>query len=111
MLGEAAAELGEEGVARLVPEGVVDLVHAVDVEHEDGDDLAGHGDRDRFGKRFKGAAAARQAGERVVEGVVAELVDEPLVLDGDADVRGDGLEELEVAGHEVGQLTAYAVGH
>ena len=102
--GQAVGELGEELVAGAVAPRVVDRLEAVEVEVEDSRrpcralELVLH--------RLEQVAPVGKAGERVVIGLVAELllelrhfrerVLEPTVLQQDARMAGEGHEQLDV---------------
>ena len=66
---QAPADLHEQRVARGVPEGVVDELEAVDVEEADRGAGAA---RERLAQTVEQEAAVRQAGQRVVDGLVLE---------------------------------------
>ena len=85
----AKAEGGslEEAIAGVVAEGVVDVLEAVEVEHEDGDAaLVAGGESDGLGDAVLEEGAIGEAGEAVVEG---EVVDAGFGLLAVGDVAGD----------------------
>jgi hypothetical protein len=91
----------------LVAERVVDVLEPVEVHETD----RAHGDLAPLQPLERGEDLAlelhpvRQSGEAVVQGVVAELVDEPAVLERDARVVGDRLQQAYVGGVEAADVT------
>ena len=72
---EPLSHLGEQVVAALVAERVVDELEAVDVEHEHGDRAAvASGERERVVDAVDEQRAVRQAGQRVVHRAVLGLL-------------------------------------
>ena len=74
---KALAQFGEEQVAHVVPERIVDVLEAVQVEHEQGDRERGaspRGPLDGLLEPVVEQNAIRQPGQRVVEGLVGELI-------------------------------------
>src|SRR5690606_13575894 len=75
---EAAARLDEQLVARLVADGVVDLLEAVEVDEEDGGaGVARAAAAERLADPGGEQGPVGQVGERVVLGVVLQLGLEP----------------------------------
>jgi len=101
---EAPRELGEELVARAVSPGVVDRLETVEVEIEDC--RRTRATRELLLHCFEQVEAVRQARERVVVRLVPELLLElrhlcermlePAVLEQDARMAGERLEQLDV---------------
>ena len=72
---EALGELGQQLVAALVAEAVVDDLEAVEVEHEHGDGAAvAGGERERVVDAVDEQRAVRQPGQRVVQRAVLGLL-------------------------------------
>ena len=72
---QAPGELGEQLVAALVAERVVDDLEAIDVEHEHGDGAAvARGERERVVDAVDEQDAVRQPGQRVVQRTVLDLL-------------------------------------
>ena len=102
--GEPVRELREQLVAGAVTPGVVDRLEAVEVEIEDGRRAVPQ--RELVLDRLEQVEAVRQAGERVVVRLVAQLLLElrhlgermlePAVLEQDARMAGEGAEQLDV---------------
>ena len=96
--GQPRPDLGQEQVALLVPEGLVDLLEVVEVEDHDGRAL-GPAVGDVVQGRGQAAPqvlAVRQPGERVVQGLVAQLTHELAVAQRDAGLVRDGLQQEDV---------------
>ena len=78
-VGDARRHLGEQGVADLVADGVVDLLEAIDVHEQDGAVVAGAADAvQRFGGGAQQEQPVGQARERVVVRLPGELALEVL---------------------------------
>ena len=95
---EAGRDRLEELVAGPVAERVVDRLEVVDVDEEDADRVAasrGAADCEREAVEEEGAVG--HAGERVVEGLVRDVVERPGVVEGEARVLGEGEKRLLVA--------------
>jgi hypothetical protein len=110
--GQPGADLDQQQVAVLVPEGVVDRLELVEVEdhhrragHRAGGDVVEH----RTEPALQ-AGAVGQPGERVVQRLVPQLVDQLAVAQRDAGVVGDGLEQQDVVLFERAHV-AEPVGH
>ena len=95
-----------------MPERVVDVLEAVQVEHHDGGaGLPPFGHRlGRLGQGPLELHPVGQPGQGVVHRVVPELVDQAPVLQRDPGVVGDGLQQQHVVGVERAHL-AHAVRH
>ncbi len=107
--GQASTDSLQELVAHRVAEARVDLLEAVEVDHEHGELLP------ERASPLHGLVHAvfeeqlvRQAREAVVGGLVADLADEVGVLEGRRADGADRLEELDVGGVEAGHALAPA---
>ena len=106
-----AADCLKELVARPVPERVVDRLEVVDVEEEDADRVpASRGAADCEREAVEEEGAVGHAGERVVEGLVRDVVERPGVVEGKARVLGEGEKRLLVA-RGVGAVWIVGCGH
>ena len=103
-------DLLQQQVALLVAEGVVDVLEPVQVED---------GHRQRLRRRLAQPAgqvahqhgAVRQVGERVVQRVEAQLVDQPSVAQRGRGVVGDHLQQLDVVRREAAHVALSVVDH
>ena len=92
---DAVGHLGQQRVADLVADRVVDVLQPVDVHEQDGDVLAGAADAvECVGRRAQQQQAVGQPGERVVVGLAGELA---LQVLGGGDVAGDATPVLDDA--------------
>ena len=96
---EPPGDRGEEQVALQVAEAVVDVLEAVDVEEEDREHgaLAAPGAGDGEREAVHEQRSIRQPGQRVVEGLLGELLLEALAV-GDVGLRAGQADGLAVAG-------------
>ena len=102
---EAACHVAQQPVARVVAERVVDDLEVVEVQEHD-DRHLGAGRADPLADRFEEQRPVRQPGQRVVVGLVAELLLEArqlgqrllevAVLEGNRRLVGEGLQQAEV---------------
>ena len=104
---QTVGDLLQQEIAGRVAERVVDLLEAVEVDQHHRDLRVGRAlPREHVGESLLEQDAVREPGEIVVQGFVAQAVDEPRVVQRDAGVRGDRLEEpavLFVEGADVTQ--------
>jgi hypothetical protein len=96
-LPQPGGELDENLVAGGVAERLVDVADTVDIEHQDGDHVSGGGDLDGVLQRAEHATAVRQAGQRVVVRIETKAIDQPGVLHRHRRLRGNRLEQFDVA--------------
>ena len=98
---QARADRPQQLVAGVVAERVVEHLQVVDVEEEQGEAAAlGVGARDRLAEALHQQRAVREAGERVVQRVVADALLRALALDGAVEHVRDRGQEVEVLGAE-----------
>ena len=79
-----------------MPERVVDLAEAVEVEEDEPGRRAAAPRPSASGEPPVEAGPVREAGERVVEGEVLEVGEVPRVRDGERDRAGDAVERLDL---------------
>ena len=93
--GEALRDLGQHLVAGRVTEAVVDRLEVVEVEEDDGDALVlASRTRDRVPHPLREERAVGEAGHRIVEGLMGELLLERLPLADVAAVEDDAAHVL-----------------
>ena len=103
--GEPGGHRLEELVAGGVAEGVVDPLEAVEVDEKQCDvEMAPAPPRHGLGHPVNDQSTVRQAGQVIVQGLVADLVDEPGVADGDGRLGGEATQALGDAGVVVESL-------
>lgn len=104
-LGDATTELDEQFVARIVTEGVVDLLELIDVEQHHPDQLiVATPTEARPGLEVE-HHPVRQRGQPIVKQVIAQLVDEVFVLQCDRHVVGEHLDQTTIGlGERVTEL-------
>ncbi len=101
---DAVCHLGEQCVADLVADGVVDVLQPVDVHEQDGDVAARAADAvERVGRGAQQQQAVGQPGERVVVGLAGELA---LQVLGGGDVASDATPVLD---HAVGGAVQHQI--
>ncbi len=98
---DALADDGEQRVARLVAEGVVDEVEVIDVEEQDGDrGVAPQVPRERVSEAVEQEGAVREAGERVVQRFALQEILRPPELRDVLDLRDEtGVRRRPVHGY------------
>ena len=94
--GETGGHCPQELVARLVPQGVVDVLEVVEVHEQGGHRsvLTPSACQHLLGS-VEDECTVRQSGERVVEGLMPDLVEQPGIAEGDAHLAGEAVEPLE----------------
>ncbi len=107
---QASGDLGEQGVPGLVPERVVDLLEAVQVEQEQG--LGGVAVREAGLGRVQHRAPVRQAGQVVERGLPADLAGHRHGARGDQhhEHRGEGRDREAVRRAVRGQVPDHQGG-
>jgi hypothetical protein len=88
----------EQPVADVVAQHVVDLLELVQVQQQHRDVVAVGGER--VGDALTEVGTVRQRGERVVRGIVTELVHQPGAAQRHSEVAAQGLQHGEVVGGE-----------
>ena len=95
---QARADRAQQLVAGVVAERVVDDLEVVEVEEEQREAAAPRRRRaERVAEAVEQQRAVREAGERVVQRVVADRAPRAQALDRAGEDVGDGLQEVEVA--------------
>ncbi len=104
-LDEPVRHLAQQVVTDVVTEGVVDDLEAVEVDDHQCHQAAGApGLRQGLVRPGGELRPVRQAGQGIVQRVVAEPADQHLVVQRHRRVVGDRLEQVDVAGYEAAHL-------